>query len=178
MQRALTWMFALILLAGLAACGGDTPESESATQGTTGWERNGAYGSRYSPDELDRIKGYFQEIVEFTPLAGMAPGIGVIIRDRADDEMVTVHLGPTAFIGAEVENFGLRQGQKVSVRGVWAEFGGQDVFIASKLKKGAYDQLKVRRTKDGMPYWEMSEEELTAERAAEFKDVPEEQRGG
>ena len=35
---------------------------------------------------------------------------------------------------------------------------------ASKVKKGDYFEYKVRRTKDGIPYWTMSPEERAKER--------------
>lgn len=158
---------ALAILTVLAACGGG--ESQQAA-GLTGWEQGGEYDQRYDPQELDRVKGSFQEIVELTPMSGMAPGMGVIMRDRADDELVTVHLGPKVFVGKDLEEFGLTPGQKIKVTGVWAEFDGKDVFMASKIKKGEFQQIKVRRTSDGTPYWSMSPEQLATERANEFED--------
>ncbi len=158
----------LVILAALSACRGGDESKQSA--GLSGWERGGEYDRRYDPQELDRVKGSFQEIVELTPMSGMAPGVGVMIRDRADDELVTVHLGPKDFVGKDLAEFGLTPGQKVKVTGVWAEFDGKDVFMASKIKKGEYQQIKVRRTSDGTPYWSMSPEQLAAERANEFED--------
>ena len=52
----------------------------------------------------------------------------------------------------------------MKVKGVWAEVQGKDVFMASKVKKGDYFELKVRLTKDGTPFWTMSPEELARER--------------
>ena len=40
-------------------------------------------------------------------------------------------------------------------------------FIASKVKKGEFVQVKLRRTIDGVPFWAMSVNEL-AEFTAEF----------
>ncbi len=159
----------LVLLAGLslAACGGDDARGPA---GLAGWERGGEYDRRYDPRELDRVKGYFQEIIEFTPMEGMAQGIGVVMRDRADDELVTVHLGPKEFVAKELREFGLAPGQKIKVTGVWVEIDGRDVLMASKLKKGEFQQIKVRRTSDGTPYWSMSPEQLAQERANEFDD--------
>lgn len=158
-----------ILLATLtlAACGGGEAKGP---QGLVGWEQGGEYDQRYDPRELDKVKGYFEEIVEFTPMDGMAPGVGVIMRDRADDELVTVHLGPKDFVAKDLEAFGLAPGQKIKVTGVWAEFDGRDVLMASKIKKGEFQQVKVRRTSDGTPYWSMSPEQLAQERASEFED--------
>ena len=61
---------------------------------------------------------------------------------------------------------GIRKGEKVHVKGVFAEINGEDVFMASKIKKGADWELKVRLTKDGTPFWTMSPEQLAKERSA------------
>jgi len=157
----------LLVLLAAAACGQD---SMSKPQGLVGWEQGGEYDQRYDPRELDRVKGFFQESIEIQPLKGMAPGLGVIMRDRADDELVVVHLGPKEFVERDLERFGLVTGQKMSATGVWAEFDGQDVLMASKIKQGEFQQIKVRRTSDGTPYWSMSLEQLASERQAEFED--------
>jgi hypothetical protein len=52
----------------------------------------------------------------------------------------------------------------VKVKGAWAQIGGKEVFMASKVKKSENVELKVRRTKDGMPYWVMTPEELAKEK--------------
>ena len=38
--------------------------------------------------------------------------------------------------------------------------------MASKIKKGNYFEFKVRLTKNGKPFWTMTPEELSRERAA------------
>jgi C-terminal processing protease CtpA/Prc len=91
----------------------------------------------------------------------MAPGVGLKIRDQ-DKDMVTVHLGPKSFV--KVDSIGLKKGDRVKVKGDWAQIEGKDVFMASKVKKGENVELKVRRTKDGMPFWAMSPEELAKEK--------------
>jgi hypothetical protein len=165
----LAGMAMCVLLVSLG-CGGDEgPVSQG--DGMAGWERGGEYDSRYDPQELDRIKGYYVKAMDVTPLPGMAAGLAIVVRDRADDEMVTVHVAPKSFIAEDFNAFGLREGQKVKITGVWADFGEGDVFIASKVKKGPQDQLKVRRTKDGLPYWAMDEKLLATERANEFADT-------
>lgn len=63
----------------------------------------------------------------------------------------------------KVESIGLKKGDRVKVKGAWAQIGGKEIFIASKVKKSENVELKVRRTKDGMPYWTMSPEELAKE---------------
>ena len=101
------------------------------------------------------------EILEIKPLPGMAPGVGLKIKDQ-DGDMVAVQLGPKSFVN--VDGIGLKKGDRVKVKGSWAQIAGKDVFLASKVKKGENVELKVRRTKDGMPYWTMTPEELAKEK--------------
>lgn len=134
-----------------------------ADNGLKGWELDSEYNSLYEVSELDRLKGDIQKIIEVEPFEGMAPGVGLILKD-GDGEKVTVHIGPQAFLG---DNIGLKRGDRVKIRGAWAELDGEDVFLASKIKRGDYFTLKVRLTKNGKPFWTMSPEELAREKAAE-----------
>ena len=45
----------------------------------------------------------------------------------------------------------VKQGDRVKIKGVWAEIDGKDVFMASKVKKGDYFQFKVRLTAEVAP---------------------------
>ena len=126
-----------------------------------GWGKDSEYNKLYQASEFDEFKGAVEEIIEIKPLAGMAPGVGLKVKDQ-DKDMVTVHLGPKSYI--KVESIGLKKGDKVKVKGAWAQIEGKEVFMASKVKKGENVELKVRRTKDGMPYWAMTPEELAKER--------------
>lgn len=128
-----------------------------------GWEKDSAYNKLYDPSERESFKGYVEGFRIITPLPGMSPGVALLVRDRESNEIVTVHLGPRFFV--HPNNIGVSRGEKVNVKGVWAEIGGKQVFIASKVKKGDYFAFKIRRTRDGTPYWTMSEEELAKERS-------------
>jgi hypothetical protein len=127
-----------------------------------GWEEDGAYNEYYNATELDRIKGTISKITEVEPMPGMSPAVALIVDDG--DEEITVHVGPRWFLG---DSIGLRRGDEVKIRGAWAEIDGEDVFMASKIKKGDYFSLKVRLTKNGKPFWTMSPEELEKERASD-----------
>jgi hypothetical protein len=93
----------------------------------------------------------------------MSPGVALLVKD-SEGEVITVHVGPTWF----VRQIKFRNGDRVRIRGAWAEINGQEVFMASKIKRASDDlTLKVRLTKDGTPFWTMSEAELAKERADE-----------
>jgi len=128
-----------------------------------GWEEEGAYNELYQPTELDRLKCTVVNVTEVTPMKGMSPGIALVVEDH-EGEKITVHVGPKWFLGDSVA---IRKGEKLKIRGSWADVEGQEVFMASKIKKGDYYELKVRLTKTGKPFWTMSEEELAREQAAQ-----------
>jgi len=125
-----------------------------------GWGKDSPYNQLYNPTEIDSFKGIVVKTEKVIPFPGMSPGVALLVRDRGDD-IVTVHLGPEWFIGKP----GIKRGDEVKVKGVWAEINGKDVFMASKVKKGDHYEFKVRLTKDGTPFWTMSKEDLARERA-------------
>jgi len=127
-----------------------------------GWEKGGAYDKYYDSKEADSFKGRVDDIIEIIPMPGMSPGVGLVVRDKKDNKAETVHLGPKDFV--KLDSIGLKKGDSVKVYGVWATIGGKDVVMASKVKKDEDKQLKVRRTRDGMPWWSMSPEELAKEK--------------
>jgi hypothetical protein len=126
-----------------------------------GWGKESEYNKYYQVSEHDEFKGTLDEITEIKPLPGMAPGVGLRVKDQ-DGDMVTVQLGPKSFV--KVDSIGLKKGDRVKIKGSWTQIGGKDVFMASKVKKGENVELKVRRTKDGMPFWAMSPEEVAKEK--------------
>ncbi len=128
-----------------------------------GWEKGSPYDQCYKTDEMDSLKGTVVGLKEVIPFPGMSPGVAILVRERGGNDVITVHLGPKWFI----KQVGVKKGDKVKVKGVWAEIQGKDVFMASKIKKGDYFEYKVRLTKDGTPFWTMSPEELAKERASE-----------
>lgn len=129
-----------------------------------GWEKGGAYDRFYNPQELDKIKGTVVKIQKVAPLEGMSPGVALTIEDKEGSKTL-VHLGPRWFI--DPKTMGIQVGDKVKVTGCWADINGQEVFMASKVKKGDHFEFKVRLTKDGTPFWTMSPEELAKERAGD-----------
>jgi len=137
--------------------------SLAVAQDMGGWEEDGAYNKLYTASELDKLKGYVQKVTTVVPMKGMSPGVAVIIKD-GDGDKIMIHVGPKWFLG---DSIGIKRGEKVKVKGSWAEIDGKDVFMASKIKKGDYFVLKVRLTKNGKPFWTMTPEELAKERASD-----------
>ena len=128
-----------------------------------GWQMDSPYNRLYKPGELDAFKATVVKITEIVPMSGMSPGVAIHVKESAEDEVIVVHVCPTWYI--QPGGIGLKRGDRVKVRGVWAEIDGKDVFLAAKIKKGDYFSLKVRLTKNGKPFWTMDQEELNNEKA-------------
>jgi hypothetical protein len=158
MNRFFTLILLVLALLGLCKAG---PVMAQEKPDLEGWGKDSEYNRYYQTSEHDEFKGTVDEILEIKPLPGMAPGVGLKIKDQ-DGDMVAVQLGPKSFVN--VDSIGLKKGDRVKVKGSWAQIAGKDVFLASKVKKGENVELKVRRTKDGMPYWTMTPEELAKEK--------------
>jgi hypothetical protein len=126
-----------------------------------GWEPGSPYNKLYKAAELDSFKAEVVKVMEVVPMTGMSPGVALKVKE-AGGEAVDVQVCPSWYI--EPGSVGLKRGDKVKIRGVWAEIDGRDVFMASKIKKGDYFVLKVRLTKDGTPFWTMSPEQLAKEK--------------
>lgn len=152
--RPVLWMLLSFVLPFSSALAQENPA-------LTGWEMASAYNKLYNVSEFDDFKGVVDQIIEVTPMPGMASGVGLKVLDQ-DKEMVEVHLGPKSFV--KMDGLGIKKGDKVKVKGVWATIAGKDVFMASKVKRGEDFEIKVRRTKDGTPFWTLSPEELAREK--------------
>ncbi|MEA4857843.1 MAG: hypothetical protein AAGU21_01550 [Solidesulfovibrio sp.] len=149
------------LLAVFVVWSGPALAGPKASPDIKGWEKGGEYDRLFDPKEADSLKGRVVKILDIKPLPGMAPGIGLQLEDKKDKTLELIHLGPKEFV--DLGAIGLKEGDQVKVMGAWAEMDGQDVLMATKVKKDENVQLKVRRTKDGFPFWSMTPEERKAE---------------
>jgi hypothetical protein len=155
-MRNVIW---LLVFTGLTVSTGSAAAGPPKEMG--GWELGSPYNKLYKAVELDSFRGEVLKVTEAVPMAGMLPGVVLQVKE-SEGETVDVHVCPSWYI--EPGSVGLKRGDKVKIRGVWAEIGGRDVFMASKIKKGDYFVLKVRMTKDGTPFWTMSPEQLAKEK--------------
>lgn len=138
------------------------PENGRAqNEGMKGWEKGSPYNQLFNPAEMDSFRATIIKITEETPIKGMAPGVVLHVRE-SEKETIVVHVCPAAYKGAN--DISMKRGDRIKINGVWAEIDGEDVFMASKIKRGDFFVLKVRLTKDGTPFWTMSPEELAREK--------------
>ena len=126
-----------------------------------GWGIDDPYNKLYNPREFEKIKAKVVKVMEVVPMAGMSPATAMEVQEGSST--ILVHLCPTWF--AKPNDIGLKPGERVVLKGCWAEINGKDVFMASKVKKGDYFEFKCRLTKDGTPFWTMTPEQLAKEQA-------------
>ena len=90
-----------------------------------GWEKDSTYNKLYDYTEMDSFKGWVVKIREIIPLPGMSPGVAVEISETKNlkSEPIIVHLCPTWF--ADGKTIGIKRGDRVKVKGVWAEIDGE-----------------------------------------------------
>jgi len=130
-----------------------------------GWGINDPYNKHYDVAEFEKFRADVVKLTEVVPMPGMSPATVLIVREGI--EKIEVHVCPTWF--AKPKEIGVKKGDRVKIKGVWAEINGKDVFMASKVKKSNSDtfEFKVRLTKDGTPFWTMTKEQLAFERASD-----------
>lgn len=151
----------LLCLAMLVCLAGVVHAGSKAKPDIKGWEKGSEYDKLFDPKEVDSMKGRVVKIYDITPFDGMATGVALQVEDKKDKSLETVHLGPKDFV--DLGSIGLKDGDQVKIVGAWAEVDGHDVLLAVKVKKGENTQLKVRRTRDGFPFWSMTPDALRAE---------------
>ena len=143
---------ASLILGGVSAAG--------EKKNMKGWEIDSPYNQNYDVKEYEKFRAWVVGFKEESPMKGMSKATIMIVKDG--EELIDVHLCPTWF--AKPEDVGVKKGDRVKIKGVWAEIEEEDVFMASKVKKGEFFEFKVRLTKNGKPFWTMSKEELAWER--------------
>lgn len=129
-----------------------------------GWEEGSPYNKLYNAAEMDSFKGRVVKVTTGSPMKGMSPGVIIKIAESKEETSI-IHLCPVWF--ATPDDIAVKKGDRVKVKGVWTEINGQDVFMASKIKKGDYYEFKARLTKNGKPFWTMTPEELAREQATQ-----------
>lgn len=139
----LIWPAACVLVAWAGLC--------LAADGYKGWERGSAYNRLYDPDKTVTVKGHVARIAEVVPMAGMDPGLALILTTSKGEE-IEVQLGPKPFAKSIAGAFS--PGTQAKAKGVWAEIGGRKVFMAAKVRLEEFRDFKLRLTQDGYPAWD------------------------
>jgi hypothetical protein len=128
-----------------------------------GWGEEDPYHKHYDVNKFESFKARVVKIKKVVPMPGMSPAVALDVKD--DNKIIEVQICPTWFI--RPNEIGIKKGDRIKIRGVRANINGKEVFMASKIKKGDFFQLKVRLTRDGRPFWTMIPKEITRERLRE-----------
>jgi hypothetical protein len=147
----------LFLLAGAA--------SSDEKKDMQGWGLDDPYNKLYDVREYEKIRAWVVRLREAPPMPGMSPATIVDVREGSEEftDVFEVHMCPTWF--AKPSEIGIKPGDRIKIKGAWAEIDGKDVFMASKIVIDPLFEFKVRMTSNGMPFWLMSQEEVERERA-------------
>jgi hypothetical protein len=92
------------------------------------------------------FSGVVQAVKE-VPGAGRGTGTHLIVK--ADDEMRTVHVGPTWYL--EKNSYSFSKGDRVEVTGSKVKYQGEEVVIAREIKKDGHTW--TLRNEQGVPLW-------------------------
>ena len=148
---ALVLIFATVGLSNLQA--EDRPDMK-------GWEIDSPYNQLYDIREYEKIRAWVVRVKEVVPMPGMSPATALDVREG--DEVFEIQLCPTWY--RKPGEIRLKKGDRIKVRGAWAEVNGKEVFMASKVKQDPDTTIiKVRLSKDGTPFWTMPPEQLAME---------------
>jgi hypothetical protein len=128
-----------------------------------GWGVEDPYHKHYDINKFESFKARVVKIKKVVPIPSMSPAVALDVKDGS--KIIEVQICPTWFI--RPDEIGIKKGDRIKIRGVRANINGKEVFMASKIKKGDYFQLKVRLTKDGRPFWTVILQEITRERIRE-----------
>ncbi|MCP4366941.1 MAG: hypothetical protein GY797_02325 [Deltaproteobacteria bacterium] len=129
-----------------------------------GWGVNDPYNKLYIAADVERIKVVVTEVKEVIPISGMSPGVALVVKEGGEDEEILVHLCPVWY--KKASQIGIRKGEKIDLRGYFAEINGEEVIMAAKIKwKGK--SFKVRLSSDGTPFWTLSPAALQKELSGE-----------
>jgi hypothetical protein len=129
-------------------------------QDMKGWGIDDPYNQKYDVREFEKIRVWVVRVKEIVPMPGMSPATALDVQEGADT--FEVHLCPTWY--RSPSEIGVKKGDRVKLKGAWAEINGKFVFMASKIKKDPnIEIIKVRLTKDGTPFWTMTPKQLAKE---------------
>ena len=129
-----------------------------------GWGINDPYNKLYNAADVERIKVVVTEVKEVIPIPGMSPGVALVVKEGGEGDEILVHLCPLWY--KKASQIGIRKGEKINLRGYFAEINGEEVIMAAKIKRKG-KSFKVRLTSDGTPFWTMSPAALQKELSGE-----------
>ena len=137
----------ILMVAVFASASDSIAQRGMGRGGPRGWGPGNQYCLVYKPDTTETISGEVVSVEKTAPRKGMF--YGVHLKVKTGEKSVSVHLGP----GWYIENQGIiiEPEDKVEITGSKVTFDGEQVIIASEVKKG--DEVLKLRDGNGIPAW-------------------------
>jgi len=137
------------------------------------WKADSQYNQQFKADEVQTMQGTIQSVGTFHPESGSTAGLRLRVKTQ-DGKSMIVHAGPRAYASQKGLNF--HYGDEVTITGSQAKIDGQNVVLASQLKKG--DQTLQLRNEQGQPQWDANQlqqmEQQRMQRGGEFRQSAQE----
>jgi len=114
----------------------------------TAWNTDSWYAQAFDPDNVTTFSGTIESVSTFKPAPDATAGLRLRIRTDDGREML-VNAGPSGFATQKSVTFAA--GDRIMVTGSRAQIAGQNVILASQLKKD--DRTVQLRTRQGRPLW-------------------------
>jgi hypothetical protein len=107
----------------------------------------GGYGGKYDPQTVETVSG---EVISVDKVAyGRRGYYGVHLLLKTDKGDLSVHLGPSWFVGRQTVKIAVHDA--IEVTGSKVTYGGKPALIAAEIRKGG-ETLRLR-TAEGLPLW-------------------------
>jgi hypothetical protein len=116
-------------------------------RGSGGWGPGTPYNKMYNPKTVETVSGEVVSVSQITPNKGMGAGVHMVVK--TDNEIISVHLGPSWYL--ENQDVKIEPKNKVEVKGSKITFQGKPAIIAMEVKKG--DEVLKLRDDAGFPVW-------------------------
>ncbi|MGI9013506.1 MAG: PRC-barrel domain-containing protein [Phycisphaerales bacterium] len=119
-------------------------DSTQALDENGGWAHRSKFESLYNPNRLEEVSGKVTAVARRRPMTGMARGLELTVDGKR------VVLGPAWYMNQQ--DLAFNEGDEVIVQASPADLDGQQLYIASNIRKGKRD-LRVRERTTGLPAW-------------------------
>lgn len=116
-------------------------------RGSGGWGPGSQYSRMFNPATLETVGGEVVSVDKITPMRGMSSGVHLTLK--AENETISVHLGPDWYI--ENQDINIEPKDEIVVKGSRVAYEGKPAIIASELRKG--DAILTLRNAWGIPAW-------------------------
>ncbi|GAB5410770.1 MAG: hypothetical protein BalsKO_31350 [Balneolaceae bacterium] len=136
------WIIFALLIIPILVCGQGRPNG-----GMMKWNNDSLFVRMYNPALVQTVKVVVEEVQNFVPVKGMT--VGVKLQTMANDELLSVHIGPVFYLDSEGIEF--KAGEELRIEGAFAMYEEEEILIAKIIYRG--EEEIVLRDDFGRPKW-------------------------